>query len=212
MTRVLVAARAAVVRAGLESLLARGGAYVVLGTAATTRLADTVAETEPDVLLLALDDGEEAPLPLALPPDAVARQPAVVALGDEPLERWGPRALRAGARAVLPRSAPAEAIEAAIAAALAGLVVLPPQLMATANPIRTTAARSAGTLQQPLTARELEILQLLASGLGNKLVAARLGISEHTVKSHIAALYAKLGVSTRGEAVAAGVRLGLLML
>jgi DNA-binding NarL/FixJ family response regulator len=211
VTRVLVAARAAVVRAGLESLLARGGAYVVLGTAATTALADTVAETEPDVVLLALDGGEEPPLPLALPPDAVARQPAVVVLGEEPLERWAPRALRLGARAVLPRSAPAEAIEAAIAAALTGLVVLPAQLVATATPIRTAAPPAAGT-QQPLTPRELEVLQLLASGLGNKFVAARLGISEHTVKSHIAALYAKLGVSSRGEAVAAGVRLGLLML
>jgi two-component system, NarL family, response regulator YdfI len=211
VTRVLVAAHAAVVRAGLESLLARGGAYVVLGTASTSALADTVAETEPDVVLLALDGSEDPPLPLALPPDAATRQPAVVVLGEEPLERWGPRALRAGARAVLPRSAPAEAIEAAIAAALTGLVVLPPQLVASASPIRT-AAPPAASSQQPLTPRELEVLQLLASGLGNKLVAARLGISEHTVKSHIAALYAKLGVSSRGEAVAAGVRLGVLML
>lgn len=211
MTRVLVAARTAVVRAGLESLLARGGAYVVLGTASTSALADAVAETEPDVVLLALDGSEEPPLPLALPPDAASRQPAVVVLGEEPLERWGPRALRSGARAVLPRSAPAEAIEAAIAAALTGLVVLPPQLAVAASPIRTAAPPAAGS-QQPLTPRELEVLQLLASGLGNKLVAARLGISEHTVKSHIAALYAKLGVSSRGEAVAAGVRLGVLML
>lgn len=212
MTRVLVAARSAVVRAGLESLLARSGAFVVLGAADDRVLADTVAETEPDVLLLALDGAEELPLPLALPPDAAARQPAIVLLGDEPVDRWGARALRLGARAVLPRTASADAIEAAIAAAVAGLVVLPPDLAAAA-PVRTAASLSAPPATPPsLTPRELEVLQLLAAGFGNKVAAARLGISEHTVKTHVAAVYAKLGVSTRGEAVAAGVRLGILML
>lgn len=212
MKRVLVAARSAVVRAGLESLLARGGAFTVLGAVAGGGLAETVTETEPDVLLLALDATEDLPLPLALPPDAAARQPAIVVLGDEPLEHWGARALRLGARAVLPRTATAEAIEAAVAAALAGLVVLPPDLAA-ASTLRTVAAPTTPTgSQQPLTPREVEVLQLLAAGLGNKVAAARLGISEHTVKTHVAALYAKLGVSSRGEAVAAGVRLGILML
>jgi DNA-binding NarL/FixJ family response regulator len=207
-----VAARSAVVRAGLESLLARGGAFTVLGAIAGGGLAEAVTETEPDVLLLALDATEDLPLPLALPPDAAARQPAIVVLGDEPLERWGARALRLGARAVLPRTASAEAIEAAVAAALAGLVVLPPDL-ASAGTLRTAAAPApAAGGQQPLTPREVEVLQLLAAGLGNKVAAARLGISEHTVKTHVAALYAKLGVSSRGEAVAAGVRLGILML
>lgn len=214
MNRVLVAARSAVVRAGLESLLARTGAFVVLGTAAGpgAGLADTVAETEPDVLLLALDGSEDPPLPLALPPDAAPRQPAVVVLGEEPIERWGVRALRLGARAVLPRTATAEAIEAAIAAAVAGLVVVPPDLAPAATGRAAAPLGATTSVQQTLTPREVEVLQLLAGGLGNKVAAARLGISEHTVKTHVAALYAKLGVSSRGEAVAAGVRLGILML
>jgi ATP/maltotriose-dependent transcriptional regulator MalT len=58
----------------------------------------------------------------------------------------------------------------------------------------------------------VEVLGLLAAGLGNKVIAGRLAISEHTVKSHVTSLFAKLGVSTRAEAVAAGVRQGLLML
>jgi DNA-binding CsgD family transcriptional regulator len=66
--------------------------------------------------------------------------------------------------------------------------------------------------RQPLSQRELEILGLLAAGLGNKAVAARLGISGHTVKTHVMSLFEKLGVSTRAEAVAAGVRRGILML
>lgn len=210
MKRVLVLARSAVARAGLESLLARGGGFAVLGAAPTGNLADVVAETEPDVVLVALESGEEPPLPLALAPDMAARQPAVVVLGDEPVDRWGPRALRAGARAVLPRTASADEIDAAIGAAVAGLVALPADLELWAPRAPTPVGAPAPA--QPLTPREAEVLQLLAAGLGNKVAAARLGISEHTVKSHIAALYAKLGVSTRAEAVAAGVRRGILML
>src|SRR5207302_9839421 len=63
-----------------------------------------------------------------------------------------------------------------------------------------------------LTNREREILGLLAEGLGNKQIAARLGISTHTVKTHLELLFDKLGVSSRAEAVAVGVRRGLLLL
>lgn len=63
-----------------------------------------------------------------------------------------------------------------------------------------------------LTNREREILALLADGLGNKQIAARLGISTNTVKTHLELLFEKIGVSSRAEAVAAGVRRGLLLL
>jgi DNA-binding NarL/FixJ family response regulator len=63
-----------------------------------------------------------------------------------------------------------------------------------------------------LTNREREILALLAEGLGNKQIAARLGISTNTVKTHLEVLFEKLGVSSRAEAVATGVRRGLLLL
>jgi DNA-binding CsgD family transcriptional regulator len=63
-----------------------------------------------------------------------------------------------------------------------------------------------------LTNREREILALLADGLGNKQIAARLGISPNTVKTHLELLFDKIGVSSRAEAVATGVRRGLLML
>lgn len=67
----------------------------------------------------------------------------------------------------------------------------------------------AGTV---LTNREREILELLADGLGNKQIAARLGISTNTVKTHLELLFEKLGVSSRAEAVATGVKRGLLLL
>jgi DNA-binding CsgD family transcriptional regulator len=63
-----------------------------------------------------------------------------------------------------------------------------------------------------LTPREREILSMLAEGLPNKVIASRLGISEHTVKTHLEAVFEKLGASTRAEAVARAVRLGLLLL
>jgi DNA-binding NarL/FixJ family response regulator len=216
VTRVLVVARSPVVRAGLESLLARSGAFSVLGSAAAddfaSTIADTIADAAPDVVLLALEAAAEPPLPLLLGPDALARAPAVVVLGEDPLESWAPRALRLGARAVLPRDADAEEIVAAIEAAAAGLVALPPELVAAVparGPVRGPAVTAPA---QPLTPREVEVLGLLAAGYGNKTIAARLGISEHTVKSHLGSLYAKLGVSSRAEAVASGVRLGVLML
>ena len=67
-------------------------------------------------------------------------------------------------------------------------------------------------LIDPLTDREIEVLQLLAQGMANKQIALQLGISEHTVKFHISGIYTKLGVSNRTAAVRMGVRRGLILL
>ena len=66
--------------------------------------------------------------------------------------------------------------------------------------------------EEPLTARELQVLALLAEGLPNKAIAGRLGISDQTVKFHVAAIIAKLGAANRTEAVRLGVRRGLIAL
>lgn len=68
------------------------------------------------------------------------------------------------------------------------------------------------SLIEPLTAREMEVLQNMAAGLANKQIALALNISEHTVKFHLSSLYAKLGVSSRTEAVRRGLELGLISL
>jgi DNA-binding CsgD family transcriptional regulator len=65
---------------------------------------------------------------------------------------------------------------------------------------------------EALTAREREVLALLADGVGNREIAHTLGISEHTVKFHLGAIFGKLGASTRTEAVRRGLRLGLIAL
>jgi DNA-binding NarL/FixJ family response regulator len=73
-----------------------------------------------------------------------------------------------------------------------------------------TRERSGST--QPLTRREIEVLGMLAEGLANKNIAARLQISEHTVKTHVASILTKLDAFSRAEAVAIGARRGLILL
>jgi NarL family two-component system response regulator YdfI len=67
-------------------------------------------------------------------------------------------------------------------------------------------------LERMLTPREAEILNMMAEGLGNKQIAWRLSISEHTVKFHISSIFTKLQVSSRTEAVTSGIRQGLIMI
>ena len=64
---------------------------------------------------------------------------------------------------------------------------------------------------QLLTPREIEVLRMIAEGLGNKEIASKLKISDHTVKFHISSIFAKLGASNRAEAVTLGIRLGVIM-
>jgi two-component system, NarL family, response regulator YdfI len=210
--RVLVVARSELERAGLEALLAARG-YVPVGGGSAT-LAEARRRLEEgsvqavQVVLVLVERGADPPR-LALPPDAAAEAPALVALGESLPRGWAVRAVRAGVRAVLSRTASAEAIAAAVEAAAEGLVVLPPDALAEVP--QGTAARSVAP-PEPLSAREAQILALLAEGLVNKQIAARLGISRHTVKTHLAALFHKLWVSTRAEAVAAGARAGVILL
>ena len=65
---------------------------------------------------------------------------------------------------------------------------------------------------EPLTSRESDVLSLLAEGAGNKEIAARLGISEHTVKFHVSSILSKLGAATRTEAVTRGYKEGLILI
>lgn len=118
-------------------------------------------------------------------------------------------ALRAGIRGVISFDASPQEIESAVHAANAGLVVTTPAAIAQLLP---DAPAFAEELAEPLSARELEVLELLAEGLSNKLIAHGLNISEHTVKTHVASIFTKLGASSRTEAVSQAIRRGLVML
>ena len=121
-------------------------------------------------------------------------------------------ALRAGVRAVLPSELLPEQLLAALEAVAAGLVVMHPADVDGALAEVRSSGRPLRDLVEPLTRREREVLQMVAAGSGNKEIAAKLGISEHTVKFHVAAILGKLGAESRTEAVALGIRRGLVML
>jgi two-component system nitrate/nitrite response regulator NarL len=136
---------------------------------------------------------------------------AAVVLSDDPGQ---PAQLaRAGLRgwACLARDVDADQLDLAVRSAEAGLVLLDLPLAATSLSMPAALATRA-PLAEPLTARELQVLQLVAEGLPNKGIARRLGISENTAKFHVASLCGKLAASSRTEAVTIAARAGLILL
>src|SRR5215468_1286993 len=114
--------------------------------------------------------------------------------------------------AILGASASAREMEAAIIAAAAGLVTLDAEIAShIAERLPQNFRDDNGAIEE-LTRREIEVLRLLARGFGNKEIAVRLGISEHTAKFHISSILGKLAVSSRTEAVTQGLRRGLILL
>jgi DNA-binding NarL/FixJ family response regulator len=149
----------------------------------------------------------------AVPPRGGRDAPPVLVLAEGAAAQAA--ALRAGARGVLPPDAGAAQIAAALVALARGLVVAPPGLVPP-PPATTAAAPVVVVAAEPaagsLTPREREVLALLAAGAANKVIARRLGVSFHTAKAHVASVLAKLGASSRADAVARGVRAGLVLL
>jgi DNA-binding NarL/FixJ family response regulator len=210
MIRVLVKASSPIARAGLESLLQ---AHPALGLVEDSfgDARGIEAESPPDVLLVEAETLADPAAREAMD-WAVAGGP-VVLLVHNPATEAVREALRAGVKAVLPSGLAGPEIVAAIEAAATGLVVLDATgietLLRAASPALSGGSEA---LVEALTPREVEVLQLLASGLGNKEIASRLEISEHTVKFHVASIMGKLGASSRTEAVTLGIRHGLIMI
>jgi DNA-binding NarL/FixJ family response regulator len=125
------------------------------------------------------------------------------------------QAYAAGASAVLAIDASAEELRAAVRAIAVGMVVLPAglstELLTRARGVSTNANTTSASAAI-LTSREREVLALLAQGFANKVIASRLGITEHTVKTHVAAVYEKLNARNRAEVLVAAARRGLVML
>jgi DNA-binding NarL/FixJ family response regulator len=114
---------------------------------------------------------------------------------------------------VLPLDASLEEISAALHALGEGLWVGSPAFTSQLMEHHPTQVFEAGELvNDTLTGRELEVLQLAAEGMANKQIALALNISEHTVKFHLSSLYSKLGVTSRTEAIRAGVRQGRVVM
>jgi two-component system, NarL family, response regulator YdfI len=210
--RVVVAAISAVRQGGLESIVREDSSLRLSGSASSFVGIDArLRDLQPDVLM--------ADLPIPEPQFPVAAASweqagcGVVALIDDPPTVWAGHALRSGVRAILPRDSSASEIHSAIHAAARGLVLLDPDLARELWTLRRPANSEPETEAfEELTDREIEVLRLLAEGLGNKEVASRLGISDHTVKFHISSILAKLDAGSRTEAVTIGIRMGLILL
>jgi NarL family two-component system response regulator YdfI len=214
VTRVLITAGSAIMRAGLEALLTANPMLVIVGHwHGLTGLARQMEDRQADVVLLDLEAPDDENLASLVALAAGPHSPAFVVLTDDTHTAWAAEALRAGVRAVLPRQVDASAIVAAVEAAAAGLIVLHHDTVESLLPMLSSAPRALpGSPQQTLTPREIEVLSMLAEGLGNKSIAWRLGISEHTVKFHVGSILSKLNASSRTEAVTLGIRQGLIML
>jgi len=211
VTTVLIVAPTAIARAKLAAVVGASKTLSPVVGAADLSLPEHVEAAQYDVLLVDLGSERAAAWLRNLGAEPVP--PAIVLLTEEARRPLGAEALRAGVRAVLPRHASGEEIIAAIEAAAAGLIVIHPDTVGALQPGPSASTR-AGVVsaRQPLTPREIEVLGMIAEGLGNKIIAARLGISEHTVKFHIASIFVKLNARSRTEAVTIGVRQGLLMI
>ena len=210
MTTVLITATSAVTRAGLAALLAVDKRLHVVIGAAELSLPEQIETLQPDVLLIDLGPERGAE---SLQDWGAAALPGMVILTDDARRALDADALRQGGRAVLPRHASAREIIAAIESAANGLVAIHPDSLEALQPAPITAERTEpATAQRTLTPRETEVIAMIADGLGNKIIAARLGISTHTVKFHIVSIFAKLNAGSRTEAVTIGLRQGLLMI
>jgi DNA-binding NarL/FixJ family response regulator len=194
-----------VVRDGLSGMFARDPGFEVLGEAADGAEALELAEAlQPDVILMDLRmpgmDGLTAITELAKR-GSMAR---VLVLTTYDTDSYVVPAIEAGATGYLLKDAPRDELLRAVRAAADGQSVLSPAVASRlVNRVRTPEA-------SPLTQREIEVLELVAAGNTNRETAARLFISEATVKSHLLNLYFKLGVNDRAAAVAEGFNRGLL--
>jgi DNA-binding NarL/FixJ family response regulator len=222
-----------VVRAGFAALLDTQPDFTVLGTAADgAEAVRACRELEPDVVLMDVRmpgiDGIEATRRLAA---GGGHGPRVLILTTFDLDEYVFDALRAGASGFLLKDATAERLFEAVRVVAAGEALLAPavtrRLISEFARIRPGApgapggsgapgARSAGAAAAPaafaaLTPRETEVLRLVAEGLSNPEIAARLVVTEETVKTHVSRVLGKLGLRDRTQAVVAAYESGLVV-
>ena len=212
MIRVLLADDQALVRAGFRMILKAEPGIEVVGEAGNGVEAVAYArELAPDVVLMDIRmpvlDGIEATRQVVLNETS----PRVLVLTTFDLDEYVYGALRAGASGFLLKDAPEEQLVSAIRVIATGGSLFAPSV--TRRLIEEFSRRAAPTPPpqlDELTARELEVLRLVARGLTNGEIAATLVVSEHTVKTHVAHLLRKLGLRDRTQAVVAAYESGLV--
>jgi NarL family two-component system response regulator YdfI len=207
--RVLVISPSPLARAGLASLLQGAGAIKLVGSCGEAEAVSLAGQLSPDAVLLDAGEGELEDL------EGIARlatsQPGlpIVALAADQTALQ--HALGFGASALLPSGVDVDTLVSALSSAVRGLVSVPRRDLAILLPAEERLEPAVKAPVESLTARELEVLQLMARGLTNRQIARRLEISEHTVKFHAAAILGKLNARSRAEAVARSIGLGWIL-
>ncbi len=197
MTRTLVIASSYARAALVAALLREDDRILVTDVLWTDQdLEHAVASILADVIV-AVDRDPETLLDFGKP---------ILCVSDRPVRQ---RLFSAGVCAWLPATSSAEELSAAVEGAAKDFVLLTKE-QATRWLTGSTRQSSENAIIEALTSRELQVLRMLASGLGNKEIAAQLNISDHTAKFHVAQILAKLGAVSRTEAVAIGIRKGLV--
>ena len=198
--RIVIAAADRFARVGLTTLLDRfDDLHVVGDVAIDDRIGSRVRVMNPDVVLV-----DAASMPLRSLDDIDV---PILMLVSSP--RDSAQAFEAGAGAVLLRTAAADKLHAALHALANDLVTADPEVAAAMFDQRR---RAPDSMENPLTQRELEVMQHLAAGRPNREIASLLGITEHTVKFHVNSILAKLGAESRTEAVVRAARLGVVVI
>ena len=208
--RILAADDHLIIRQGLRLILETEDGFEMVGEASDGAEAIRLcAELYPDVVLMDLRmpgmDGLTAIERLSLEQPQVA----VVILTTFNEDDLMMRGLRAGAKGYLLKDTDRETLFNTIRAAARGQTLLKPEVIARVL-LQTGAAGTAAPVQTDLTGRELEVLRAVAQGERSKEIALRLGISERTVKAHLASIYNRLGVDSRAAAIAVASRRGLI--
>jgi DNA-binding NarL/FixJ family response regulator len=199
MITVLIADDHAMVREGLRALLSSMDGYELAGTASTG--ADAIRETvllKPDLLVLDIGfpdlSGIEVVRRLAKAAPSV--KILMLTMYDDDESILG--AVRAGALGYVLKGADADDLLRAIAAVAAGEAIFGPGLARRALQVLSAPPEPAFA---QLTPREREVLELIASGLSNQAIAAKLGLSTNTISNHISSIFGKLQVGSRAEAI-----------
>ena len=212
--RVVIADDQALVRAGFRMILKGDGIDVVAEATNGLEAVDAVRRTRPDVVLMDIRmpelDGLEATRRILT---GAAAEPSIIMLTTFDLDQYVYAALTAGASGFLVKDVSPEHLVAAVRLVRTGDALLAPAI--TRRLVERFARRDTGTPGIPrnlrtLTARELEVLRLLAEGLNNAELADRLTVSEATVKTHVAHILAKLGLRDRVQAVVLAYQSGLM--
>lgn len=196
--KVLIVAENPLARMGLAGLLTGVPDLSIAGQTGGANLPDEIDLAQADVVIWDWGWGAIPELPKELPVVALLKETG------QAVDAW-----KAGARGLLVGSLDVESLGSALMAVAHGLAVIEPALVSMLTQININQPE---TPVEQLTPRELEVLQLVAQGLPNKTIAARLSITDHTVKFHVNAIMTKLGVQSRTEAVVRATKSGLIFL